>query len=233
MKSTPQGWYPDPTGRFEHRFWDGARWTEHVGASGQQSVDPITAADAGGERASSAQNVPEQGTAPVPRQDHWSSSDSVGVTEAQQDVKVTAFNAKRLALEYQQENHQLTTELARVREKAQEFGALDAADRQARIEDQKQVEARLQERVAQLGQEVSQLESALIVSRDRLSLEQVGLFDFEHPAESSASLAGTLDKLRSEIRQTNKIGSAIQASMNFTFNNSTAKGKTFVKAESR
>jgi len=24
------GWYPDPAGRHEHRYWDGARWTEHV-----------------------------------------------------------------------------------------------------------------------------------------------------------------------------------------------------------
>src|SRR4051812_4193806 len=28
------GWYPDPLGRFEHRYWDGARWTEHVSRHG-------------------------------------------------------------------------------------------------------------------------------------------------------------------------------------------------------
>lgn len=33
-------WYPDPFGRFQHRYWDGARWTEHVGSQGLQSVDP-------------------------------------------------------------------------------------------------------------------------------------------------------------------------------------------------
>ena len=26
----PAGWYPDPTGDWEQRFWDGAVWTEHV-----------------------------------------------------------------------------------------------------------------------------------------------------------------------------------------------------------
>jgi hypothetical protein len=36
---TPADWMPDPTGRFEHRYWDGARWTEHVVANDQQTTD--------------------------------------------------------------------------------------------------------------------------------------------------------------------------------------------------
>jgi uncharacterized protein YxjI len=40
--STPAGWYPDPIGRHEHRYWDGAQWTEHVSSHGRQSVDPPT-----------------------------------------------------------------------------------------------------------------------------------------------------------------------------------------------
>jgi hypothetical protein len=34
------GWHADPFGRFDHRYWDGERWTEHVSTAGQQSVDP-------------------------------------------------------------------------------------------------------------------------------------------------------------------------------------------------
>ena len=33
------GWYADPFGRFELRFWDGARWTEHVSRQGRTAVD--------------------------------------------------------------------------------------------------------------------------------------------------------------------------------------------------
>jgi uncharacterized protein YxjI len=33
-------WYPDPFGRHELRYWDGARWTEHVASHGRQTVDP-------------------------------------------------------------------------------------------------------------------------------------------------------------------------------------------------
>jgi uncharacterized protein YxjI len=36
------GWYPDPWGKHEHRYFDGDEWTEHVASHGRQSVDPPT-----------------------------------------------------------------------------------------------------------------------------------------------------------------------------------------------
>jgi hypothetical protein len=33
------GWYPDPLRRFEHRYWDGAIWTEWVSTAGQLAID--------------------------------------------------------------------------------------------------------------------------------------------------------------------------------------------------
>ncbi len=41
--AVPAGWYADPAGRFELRYWDGATWTEHVSRSGQQFTDPPVA----------------------------------------------------------------------------------------------------------------------------------------------------------------------------------------------
>ena len=38
----PPGWYPDPFGRHESRYWDGQRWTEHVASHGRQAVDVPT-----------------------------------------------------------------------------------------------------------------------------------------------------------------------------------------------
>jgi uncharacterized protein YxjI len=35
----PPGWYADPYGRAETRWYDGTRWTEHVASHGRQSVD--------------------------------------------------------------------------------------------------------------------------------------------------------------------------------------------------
>ena len=35
------GWFEDPTGRHQHRYWDGTTWTPDVADNGQASVDPL------------------------------------------------------------------------------------------------------------------------------------------------------------------------------------------------
>jgi len=37
------GWHPDPTGRHQHRWWDGTQWTDQVSDGGATSTDPMTA----------------------------------------------------------------------------------------------------------------------------------------------------------------------------------------------
>ena len=34
-------WYPDPTGRYEARYWDGRRWTSHISHYGATGADPL------------------------------------------------------------------------------------------------------------------------------------------------------------------------------------------------
>jgi len=34
-------WHPDPTGRHQHRYWDGEQWTHHVSNNGDASLDPV------------------------------------------------------------------------------------------------------------------------------------------------------------------------------------------------
>lgn len=41
MSTTPANWYPDPMGRHQLRYWDGANWTDHVSNNGVQSADPL------------------------------------------------------------------------------------------------------------------------------------------------------------------------------------------------
>lgn len=48
MSTTP-GWHPDPSGRHQHRFWDGATWTEQVADDGVTARDPLPSATLGGE----------------------------------------------------------------------------------------------------------------------------------------------------------------------------------------
>ncbi len=39
--STGPDWYADPSGRNQHRYWDGSTWTDHVANQGTQSTDPV------------------------------------------------------------------------------------------------------------------------------------------------------------------------------------------------
>lgn len=43
LSSSVAAWHHDPTGRHEHRFWDGTAWTEHVADRGQVAVDRLSA----------------------------------------------------------------------------------------------------------------------------------------------------------------------------------------------
>lgn len=42
MAGMPMGWFADPTGRSELRYWNGNAWTDDVARGGLQSKDPIT-----------------------------------------------------------------------------------------------------------------------------------------------------------------------------------------------
>lgn len=37
---SPAGWYADPLGRHQLRYYDGSQWTEHVSSNGQTMIDP-------------------------------------------------------------------------------------------------------------------------------------------------------------------------------------------------
>jgi hypothetical protein len=58
MSGTTSGWYPDPSGRHEQRWYDGTTWTGHVADRGVTSDDPL-APSAGGA-------APAAGAAPGP-----------------------------------------------------------------------------------------------------------------------------------------------------------------------
>ncbi len=41
--TSPAGWFPDPNGRHEHRYFNGRAWTADVADAGQRAVDPFGA----------------------------------------------------------------------------------------------------------------------------------------------------------------------------------------------
>ena len=42
--TAPSGWYPDPAGRHERRYWHEGAWTDHVADGGRRSSDALTPA---------------------------------------------------------------------------------------------------------------------------------------------------------------------------------------------
>lgn len=241
MTEVPADWHPDPTGRHEYRYWDGQSWTEYVSDAGQFVTDPleqpstpggvqIEVVGSAGVEEDAAQSAVQTDVAPDETvaesgANHLEPTPGHQISAAASE-KVTAFNAKRIATELQRDNQRLFQALS-------EFGALDAPARRQRIEDERTLEEKLGTQIVTLRHEVEDLEGQVIALRDRLDLEAVGMFDFEHAAEQSPKLAATLESLRARIRESNKVGTAITATTGFTFNNSTAQGKKFVAAMSR
>lgn len=43
METSAPGWYADPTGRYEYRYWTGVGWSRHVDGSEGRTVDPLEA----------------------------------------------------------------------------------------------------------------------------------------------------------------------------------------------
>ncbi|MGO4257931.1 DUF2510 domain-containing protein [Marmoricola sp. RAF53] len=42
MTNPQANWHPDPSGRFDLRYWDGTQWTEHVTKDRVQGTDPLS-----------------------------------------------------------------------------------------------------------------------------------------------------------------------------------------------
>lgn len=41
MDPSAPGWYPDPYGRHDRRYWSGVRWSRHVDDLGHRTTDPV------------------------------------------------------------------------------------------------------------------------------------------------------------------------------------------------
>jgi hypothetical protein len=63
------GWFPDPVGRFDSRYWDGATWTEAVMRAGNVDTDPVAVAPStavGSDQSDTPTITPELGPPPSP-----------------------------------------------------------------------------------------------------------------------------------------------------------------------
>lgn len=84
-----------------------------------------------------------------------------------------------------------------------------------------------------IAAETRALRTEVVTLTDIRDMQNVGYFDYEHPAESSVELSTELELVRLQIKNAIKNGQASSATENFTFNNSVAQGRKFVNALTR
>lgn len=211
--SVPSGWYTDPENSAFLRWWDGAQWTPHTQPVQPQ---PVTAQPAGGHELQATQSMQHQ----------------FDPARSMTPRKVGFFGAKKTA-------ETALADVQRLQRILDERGLLGFDEIEAKRDELRQTASnerrewgserqRLQTQLHALHAEIAQAEANLVSARASTALQEVGVFDFEHPAEHSAHLAAQLDAVRARYKDMARGKRAIHATSNFTFNNSAKQGEKFV-----
>ena len=150
-----------------------------------------------------------------------------------QPKKFSLFGSRKAAQSLAEENEYLRAQLA-------QLGALDLYNIQqqtaaasehfnAAHAEATRILGDLERQKAARSQELQALNAHFLNVRDGIDLQEVGIYNFEHPAENSARLAERLVSVRAAIKQAVKDGNATSATSGFTFNNSAKQGERFIK----
>jgi Meiotically up-regulated gene 113/Domain of unknown function (DUF4041)/Protein of unknown function (DUF2510) len=164
-----------------------------------------------------SQTAPQGPAAAPPVREH-----AVG---ARQD-NISFFGAKKRAEQLQRENHEQRALLERL-------GALELVEVEAEVGRVRAALDQLRAEESQLEQQIRSERQHLVEVQGELQLQDVGLYRYHHPAESSVALRAELEQVQSQIKDCVRAKSAILANTNFFFNNSAAQGRKFVNEMSR
>ncbi|PQD99902.1 DUF4041 domain-containing protein [Mycobacterium sp. EPG1] len=204
--TTPNGWYPDPQRPGVLRYWDGQQWTGHTSETGPTRAAPATSPD----------------------------------TTSGDGGAVPFFGARKRAEELRHTNAQLRAQIERLeRVNAQQHAVIERVGALSLIEVEAETErlrvelAQLRAAKADLDRQISDEQQQLVEVQGQRELQDVGLYEYHHPAESSVDLRTELDRVRAEIKEAVREKLAIHASTGFHFNNSAAQGRKFVNEMSR
>jgi hypothetical protein len=236
--SAPAGWYPESDTE-NMRWWDGERWTEHRSPKNPVATS-VEEAPAGPspkdpESTSAGNEVMKEHLSSPPIERTISSKPISKMWKREARATATALLAENDGLRNLIDKHGLRAfgEIDEYRAAAEaEVIALRAASAEASRRAESELNS-LQERSLAASVELQHARFAIIDVNAAAELQSVGLFDFEHPAETSAALATQLEQLRFEIKEEIRLKKAVSASSGFTFNNSVAQGRKFVSDMSK
>jgi hypothetical protein len=243
--------------RFELRYWDGARWTEHVSQAGAQQVD------------AAERREPEGTASPGTTGDTRETPDlsaSLNAAEAAVTDHIPLFGARNRARELAREARSLQAEVQRLNGQVQRLdhlGALSVVELEERrrhlendIEEQRSslerervaveqelerarndaVEALQRELAAgrdereRLAARVAELRSEVVVTEDAAVLQEVGIYEYRHPLTDAVAYQAELRRLRDRAKvMTRKDGGAVHAATDWTVNGSLRAGRAMVR----
>lgn len=222
MEKTPPGWYDDKQTVGYVRWWNGETWTEHF--------KPLHECDEDAQWAPS----PAAGT----RSQQGDGDSSV------EDRQIGFFNGRKVAHELSAELKQLKAWISEneldkpidalklEQEVLQRIKQHEADGHRRAADFQKMVDGIRRER-AQAESELQAVKRQLIDASSQLTLQDLGVHQFKHPAESSTQLSARLQEVRSNYKRMVSQGSAYQVASGFTFNDSISQGNKFLKDMSK
>jgi len=241
--STPANWYENPDDSSTERWWNGNTWSDQVRP--KASAIPAgwypDAERPGGQRWWDGTLWTDQRTPPPGRSARPADKpiEKLGKAEARQLAQ--QLTAKVGELEAIIDKHGLRTFAdidayradaeARIAAERRQSEAASASAQLAAEQNLAATEKRLSETQAQLSwsqQQLDQINRERVDVADVVALQEVGLFDYEHPAQSSATLATELESVRAQIKNMVREKRAVTTTSGFTFNNSAAQGKKFI-----
>ncbi|ORB84051.1 ATPase [Mycobacterium kansasii] len=154
-------------------------------------------------------------------------------TAAEQSDRVSFFGAKRRVEELQRQIQAVQRENRELQSELQRLGVKDLVQIKAETTQLATELDRLRAERLALQEEIELARSQLVETQGLVQLQDVGLYQYHHPAESSVALRGELDRVRGQIKEYARRNAAIFANHNFTFNNSAPQGRKFVDQMSR
>lgn len=220
MTNSPAGWFPDEATPNTLRWWDGQQWTEHRSPMGANAAAPV-------QHSTPAESKPAKGSR---------SMDLFGRRSRGRVEELEALVAKHGLKEFGELDAyraRVDAEIAQARAAAEAEQSTSRETWEAAMRHASKRQEKLEAENRALESSIAAAKAEVVNLRDVASLQELGIFDFEHPAETSATLAGELEVLRSQIKDAVRSGRATVATQGFTFNNSAAKGRKFVSDMSK
>ena len=135
---------------------------------------------------------------------------------------------------------QLTDEIARLYRFVREYKALfpdgyvdgvtQAETLEAEVRDLKKRRADVDTVLHEQRNELAELAAQVVQTQDVLILQEVGVYEYSHPMESSADYEATLDRIREDIKSMVTDGGAVNvAPSSWTVDKSTVKGQEMIR----